>query len=133
MGRRSSKSINRSKNKMKLILHHILIWVSDMTRAVEFYTDILGLPLKFKSENFSVVGGEKFWMSLHFSLEAAEERLKANGPIVLFKPEDVDTAYEELKNKGVNFYRTPYWAAPNVRVAEFYDPEGNKLALSSAD
>ena len=124
---------------MKLISHHVLIWVSDMERAVRFYTETLGLPLKSKSPTFSVVAGDKFWISLHLSDKpvTVEERRKMQGPIVNFRPgdetEDVDTAYGELKNQGVEFCQEPFWAAPNVRVAEFYDSEGNKFSLSSAD
>lgn len=120
---------------MKLISHHILIWVLDMDRAIEFYTKTLELPVKFTSGTFSVVGGDKFWISLHLGTQNRDERRSQNKEtsIINFKPSDVDEAHKVLVQKGVEFYAEPYWAAPNVRVAEFFDTEGNRLALSSAD
>lgn len=118
---------------MRLLSHHVLVWVSDMERAVKFYTEILGLPLIYKSPRFSKVAGEKFWISLHLNSRTEKDRRGCEGPIINFKPADVDMAHDELKKMGVEFYRPPYIAAPNVKVAEFFDTEGNKLSLSSAD
>jgi predicted enzyme related to lactoylglutathione lyase len=120
---------------MKYIPHHVLLWVSDMDRAIHFYTKTLSIALQFQSPTFSIVGGKKFWISLHLGTQTAEQRKRHNkeSPIVNLKPDDVDKAFQQMREKGVSFYAEPYWAAPNVRVAEFYDTEGNRLALSSAD
>ena len=40
-------------------------------------------------------------------------------------------AYERLVRKGVEFYNPPFSPSPGVRIAEFYDSEGNRLSLSS--
>ncbi len=112
---------------------HILVWVSDMKRAVGFYTETLGLPLRYESERFAMVGPKSFWISLHLGKQTPEERLRAEGPIINLKPDDVDAAHEELVKKDVEFYRGPLWETPTVRLAEFFDTEGNRLALSSAD
>jgi predicted enzyme related to lactoylglutathione lyase len=124
----------------KLQPHHVLNWVTDMKRAVKFYTETLGLPLIYYSDHFSKVGGDKYWISLHVEKEGSAEK-RSNSECTMInlkpeidgKPEDVDKAYEELKKRGVKFYRPPYEASSSVRVAEFYDSEGNKLSLSSAD
>ncbi|MFL6421034.1 MAG: VOC family protein [Nitrososphaeraceae archaeon] len=116
-----------------MIPPHILIWVSDMKRAVRFYTEILGLPLIFESNEFSQIGGEKFWIALHISSRSVDERSKFDSPIIVFKTDNVEKDYDKLKQKGIRFYRTPYQAAPAITAAGFMDSEGNELSLSTAD
>ena len=102
-------------------------------RAITFYTNILGLKLISESQDFSQVGGEKFWIALQISATTVDERSKSDGPIIVFKTNNVEQKYHELKTKGVKFYKPPYDAVPGIRAAEFMDYEGNKLALSDAD
>lgn len=118
---------------MNLFPHHVLVWVSDMKRAITFYTNILGLELISESEDFSQVGGEKFWIALQINATTVDERSKSNGPIIVFKTDDIEQKYHELKMKGVKFHKTPYDVVPGIRAAEFMDYEGNKLAMSNAD
>ena len=118
---------------MRLLPHHVLLSVSDMNRALRFYTEVLGLPLLSKSEGFSVVGGEKFWISLHLSSRSAMDREGGDAGFVVLKPDDVHLAHKELIKNGVQFTTQVYEAAPGVFVAEFKDTEGNKLSLSTAD
>ena len=118
---------------MKLLLHHVLLYVSDMNRALRFYTEALGLSLLSKSEGFSVVGGEKFWISLHLSSKSAKDREGGEAGFLVLKPDNIHLAQEELIKNGVQFTRRIYEAAPGVLVTEFRDTEGNKLSLSTAD
>lgn len=121
------------KGKPKLVAHHALVWVSDMDRAVGFYTEALGLPLRYRDPGFAIIGGERFWVSLHLGARTPEERRRGEGPIIVFRPDDVDQAYEELRARGVEFFRGPLWETPTVRLAEFRDTEGNRLSISSAE
>ena len=118
---------------MNLFPHHVLVWVSHMKRAITFYTNILGLKLVSESEDFSQVGVEKFWIALQISSTTVDERSKSDGPIIVFKTDEVEQKYDELKTKGVKFHKPPYEAVPGIRAAEFMDCEGNKLAMSNAD
>ncbi|MBI1973435.1 VOC family protein [Candidatus Micrarchaeota archaeon] len=111
--------------------HHVLVWVSDMKRAIKFYTQVLGLPLLNESPHFSQVGGKNFKISLHLGAKSSER--PKDSPIIVFHADDVDSAYEELKRRGVRFYRVPSRETPTVRVAEFQDSEGNRLSISNAD
>ena len=46
-------------------LGHVIKFVADMNRAVKFYRDVLGLPLKFESPGWSeFVTGEWFAKTL---------------------------------------------------------------------
>jgi predicted enzyme related to lactoylglutathione lyase len=104
-----------------------------MKRAITFYTNIPGLRLLSESEDFSQVGGGKFWITLQISATTVNQRSKLDGPVIVFKINDVEQKYYELKTKGVKFYKPPYDAAPGIRAAEFMDYEGNKLALCNSD
>lgn len=66
---------------MNLFPHHVLVWVSDMKRAITFYTSILGLKLISESADFSQVGGEKFWIALQSNATTVNERSKS--PVIL--------------------------------------------------
>jgi len=113
--------------------HHVLVWVSDMNRAVSFYTEILELPLLFKSSHFSKIGGEKFWISLHIDSKSLIERKAEKGSIINFKPDNMEEAYKILKEKSVEFYHELHEEVPGIWIAEFFDSEGNRLALSTAE
>jgi len=118
---------------MELFPHHVLVWVSDMKRAVKFYSETLGLPLISQSDEFSQVGGERIWIALHLSSQSVEERSKTAGPVIVLKTENVEVAYQELRKREVQFSKSPYEASSGVTVAEFEDTEGNKLSLSTAE
>jgi len=118
---------------MNLFPHHVLVLVSDMKRAITFYTNILGLKLISESADFSQVGGEKFWIALQINVTTVDERSKSDGQIIVFKTTDIEQKYHELKTKGVKFHKPPYDVVPGIRAAEFMDYEGNKLAMSNAD
>ena len=118
---------------MNLFPHHVLVWVSDMKRAVTFYTNILGLKLISESADFSQIGGEKFWIALQISATTVDKMSKSDCPIIVFKTNDIKQKYHELKTKGVKFHKPPYDVVPGIRAAEFMDYEGNKLAMADAD
>jgi len=104
-----------------------------MDRAVNFYTEVLGLPLVSKSQGFSMVGGKAFWVSLHLSSKSVAVRKRGDAGFLVLKPDNIRSAFNKLKRKGVRFTTPIYEAAPGVLVAEFIDTEGNKVSLSTAD
>jgi len=116
---------------VKILLHHVFIEVSDMERAIRFYTKVLGLPLLANAGFYARVGGDRFWIGMGVSKIPVAQRREFMSTNVAFLAEDVDAAYERLVRKGVEFYNPPFSPSPGVRIAEFYDSEGNRLSLSS--
>ena len=116
---------------VKILPHHVFIEVTDMERAIRFYTDVLGLPLLMNVGFYARVGGDRFWIGMGVSEIPVAERREFMSTNVAFFAEDVDAAYEQLMRKGVEFYNPPFSPTRGVRIAEFYHSEGNRLSLSS--
>ncbi len=107
------------------------VYVSDMDRAVRFYTETLGFKLRERHGNFwaSVDAGEGFVIGLH---PAGDRTPKAGthgsieiGFTVTQKIEDVMSV---LANRGVAFPGGAKGDGP-VKTAYFTDPDGTTLYL----
>jgi predicted enzyme related to lactoylglutathione lyase len=106
------------------------VWVpvSDMSRAVAFYRDTLGLDVTETDSDWSEVDAN----GLLIGLNAREDSTSADGGAVIsFQPDDdLDSEVADLKGKGVVFtgdVSDHEWG----RIAPFKDSEGNDLQLYS--
>ena len=109
------------------------IYVSDMDRAVEFYTAVLGLRLesRYGDEWASVDAGRGMTIGLH----PAAERMGAPGTLGSINigfnvTESLDEVVRALESRGVTF-DGPISGDANgsIRLAFFGDPDGNSLYL----
>ncbi len=109
------------------------IYVSDMDRAVEFYTAVLGLRLesRYGDEWASVDAGRGMTIGLH----PAAERMGAPGTLGSINigfnvTESLDEVVRTLESRGVTF-DGPISGDANgsIRLAFFGDPDGNSLYL----
>ena len=100
-------------------VHHIILPVSDLKRAVSFYEKILGLNKTKEWPNFAIfdVGGVQFGL-------APGEKVAVHLLI-----DDVDKAYRKFKEKGVKFITEPKDQPFGERTATFVDPDGNIFAI----
>lgn len=109
------------------------IRAADLDRAVEFYTEVLGLPLLARAPTWAALGAEG--VEIHLYLHGgATEGLE-------FRVADLNREVAALAGRGVglaagrkepdldrvqpNGVRVFPWG----RIAEFLDSEGNRLAL----
>ncbi len=97
----------------------------DLETAKDFYKNKLGLDIKF---DFSERGMVAFKVGDN---EPAIILRKADNvkPAMLFTVDNVRQAYEELKQKGVQFLSEPFEIMTGLSV-EFTDPFGNKFGLT---
>ena len=111
-----------------------LVWSSDIARSEEFYTSVLGLPLRGRSHGALVycVGAGMLRVSPVSSTVPSEHTVFG------LEVADVDAAVAGLAAKGVAFERFPgfnqdaagVWLAPDgTKVAWFRDPDGNLISL----
>ncbi len=109
------------------------IYVSDMDRAVEFYTEVLGLRLvsRYGDEWASVDAGRGMTIGLH----PAAERMGAPGTLGSINigfnvTESIDEVVRTLESRGVTF-DGPIKGDANgsIRLAFFGDFDGNSLYL----
>ncbi len=104
------------------------VWlpVQDMDRAVAFYRDVLGLPVKMQSPEWSELdaGG----LTIGLNGREARGATADGGAVVTFHSDDIDGESTALEGKGVRFtggVSSYDWG----RVAPFKDSEGNDLQL----
>jgi predicted enzyme related to lactoylglutathione lyase len=115
---------------------YMSVLVSDQDRALDFYTDVLGLEKRVENPTpdgprFLTVGvaGDDFQLVLWPGTPGhAEPALGAPPPSVTIATDDCRGAVEELKSRGVHFL-TDVLEFPWGYVAQFEDPDGNRLQL----
>ena len=105
--------------------------VKDLSRAVAFYRDVLGMTFLFQAPPalaFFDCGGVRLMLDV-----PEEKEFDHPGSILYFKVDDIDAVYADLKVKGVEFRDAPHLIAKlpdhELWMAFFRDGEGNTLAL----
>jgi catechol 2,3-dioxygenase-like lactoylglutathione lyase family enzyme len=111
---------------MQTRLTYAIKYVADMERAVVFYRDTMGLPLKFQSPGWSEFATGDTTLALH--LATAEEPA---GTIELgFRAADVVKEYAERGQSGLNFIEAPS-EVHGTKIARFRDCDNASCSLSS--
>lgn len=118
-------------------IDYTMVMVSDMPRSVEFYRDILGIPLKFQSPEWTEFATGSTTLALHGGGTPREyqdtgDQSKVAGTCSIgFNVADVDKTYEDLKAKGIRFVLPPTQREnEGIKLAVGLDPDG--LAISFA-
>ena len=111
-------------------VNYAIVFVSDMTRSVTFYRDVLGLPLRFESPGWTEFATEGATLALHAteksgSAEDACERPGRCRPG--FGVPNLDGFHERMVEKKVPFVQEPKEVF-GARLAQYLDPDG--LAIS---
>ena len=111
----------------------ISIGVSDLDRAIEWYKDALGLELVYKLDQYGWC--EMSTATKHVTIGLGQnEDLKTGGATPTFGVVDIDAARKHLESKDVRFDGDTYEIEGMVKLATFYDPDGNPYMLAqSAD
>ena len=107
----------------------ISINVSDLERAIEWYQDVLGLELVYKLDQHGWCEMATATKHVTIGLGQTEEQ-KAGGTTPTFGVVDIDAARKHLESKDVRFDGDTYEIEGMVRLAMFYDPDGNSFMLA---
>jgi catechol 2,3-dioxygenase-like lactoylglutathione lyase family enzyme len=125
-------------------LQMITIYVRDLDRALDFYSNKLGFV---KLAEYDDGRGERLvWVipqparqhdlatqiALYAPADQADSRIGAASGLV-FTAADIEATYHELKDRGVHFVkdliRHPYGQGAGDQEAQFADPDGNLFLL----
>ena len=102
------------------------VWlpVEDMDRAVGFYRDLLGLPVKSQSADWSEIDADGLTIGLNARESAASSD---GGAVITFQPDtSIEEEVQRLTDGGVRF-TGEISDHPWGRIAPFKDSEGNDL------
>ena len=121
-----------SRKKIQLLNEgNVTVMVSDMARALRFYTKTLGFKLKYKAgKDWSEIQAPGLTIGLHGMGEHSHGSPsgKSESLSIGFTVKRLETAMEALKKKGVQFSPRIVDEGP-VRLAFFSDPDETPLYL----
>jgi methylmalonyl-CoA/ethylmalonyl-CoA epimerase len=103
--------------------------VQDVARAVAFYRDVLGLPFLFQAGDLAFFDCD----GTRLLLDGVEEASGHESSILYFKVDDIATATEALRSRGVEIVGEPHMIARmpdhDLWMSFFLDSEGHTMAL----
>ena len=86
---------------------NVILAVKNMSKSVEFYNKILGMPIKRQRENWVDLGQSGALLRLHPANESSPHSSTSvdNGILIGLLVGDVSSAVDELKSKDVRIHR----------------------------
>jgi len=114
---------------------NVTVYVTNMDRAVRFYTETLGLKLAYRFGDHwaSVEVGKGLTIGLHPTSEKSPAGSKKAGmSIGLELSGSIDAAVKTLETRGVHFHGVVDEGKAG-KFAHFEDPDGNSLYLAQLD
>lgn len=110
---------------------HVVVYVSDMNRSVEYYTTTLGLKLtaRYGDHYAQIDAGKGLTLGLHPPGHGSPPPGTRGGIQITFGVTDaIENEVDALKARGVRFDSAVMNDGP-VRLAFFADPDGNPMCL----
>ena len=109
-------------------LNYAIVFVSDMSKGVAFYRDVLGLPLKFESPHWSEFSNDGSTIALH----PASAENPAGSAQLGFHVENLDDWHKKLTAAGVRCLMEPRAESYGIRQAVYSDPDGLRFTLAQS-
>jgi len=109
---------------MSTTFKHVMLMVNDVTAAVKFYSEGLGLPVQKNSPVWAELDANGTTIALH----AAEGANGGSSPILSFQVEDVQASVNALEGLGGTLegrIREPSFG----KVAALRTPDGHLVSL----
>jgi lactoylglutathione lyase len=117
-----------------MYVKYTIIFVSDMKKSIAFYRDLLGLPLKFESPEWTEFSTEGSTIALHLANRPNSEKKsqpqKTGGhcrPGIAVS--DLDSLHKKLLKAGVSCIQEPKEEF-GFRLAQYSDPDGLAISFS---
>lgn len=114
-------------------LWYATVYVRDFARALAFYRDTLGLPLRFADEKFGfasfATGGAGFTLAQVDESDPEQRALAGRHTGVALGVDDLEKTYAAWRAKGVEFPLPPTKQPWGGTLAQLRDSEGNLVTL----
>ena len=114
-------------------VNYAIVFVSDMKRAVSFYRDVLGLPLKFESPGWTEFATDGATLALHRSEgDNPDGSTSRETPAGRCRPglsvPNLDEFHRRMVEKNVPCLEEPKETF-GVRIAQYADPDGLVISV----
>lgn len=103
--------------------------VSDMNKAIAWYQQKLGFTLIYKLDEMGWCELATEVARVNMGLSQVEKPKTGAGPVPTFGVKDIDAARTKLEKRDVRFDGETIVIPDMVKLATFFDPDGNALML----
>jgi predicted enzyme related to lactoylglutathione lyase len=103
--------------------------VSDLEKSIRWYQDALGFQLLYKLEEMGWCELRTETEGVNVGLSQVEKAGGDGGAVLTFGVKDIDSARKQLEAKDVRFDGETQTIPDMVKLATFFDPDGNALML----
>jgi CreA protein len=107
----------------------ISVNVSDFDRAIDWYRDMLGFELVYKLDEYGWGEVRSRLNGVTIGLGQSEEP-NVKGAVPTWSVKDIAAARSYLESRGVRFDGDTQQVGEMVKLATFYDPDGNPWMLA---
>ena len=105
----------------------VILLVSDMNKSVQFYKEVLNIPLKKKSDEWTEFFNKETVLALHPAKN--KEKVKSGQHILVgFSASDFDKTMRNLQDKKVIFFKNPREEGFG-KHAIIEDPDGHLISI----
>ncbi|MBI2840887.1 MAG: VOC family protein [Acidobacteria bacterium] len=117
-------------------VNYVIVFVSDMKSAVSFYRDVIGLPLRFDSPEWSEFATEGATLALHASEGAKSEndssrQASAGQCRPGLSVANLDEFHQRMVERNVRCIQAPKELFGD-RIAQYVDPDGLAISVTEA-
>lgn len=115
-------------------LNYAIVFVSNMSRSVSFYQDLLGLPIRFESPEWTEFATEGATLALHASSKSNPDRDDSQEvPAGRCRPglgvPNLDEFHDRMIKNNVPCIQEPREVF-GTRIAQYVDPDGLAISIS---
>lgn len=104
----------------------VLVFVTDVDRSVEWYRQVLELPLKSRHGDFAMLDAGGMALALHGGADPADVN-RGQGTIAVLRVADYDAAKQLLESRGCEFVFEN--STPQAVFGTILDPDGNPVQI----
>ena len=108
----------------------VQLGVKDLDRAVRFYTETLGFVVTERRDDLQFAHLSTNVEGLEIGLSQQLEPLGSGSVLLNIGVADVQSARHAIESKGITFARPTIVIPGKVALAEFTDPDGNRLRFA---
>ncbi len=108
----------------------VILLVSDMETSTRFYRDVLNLPIKSQSKDWTEFFNRETVLALHPARKAQNQSTSPQGNVLVgFMVSDLEAEVQQLQKKNVKFFKR-LKEEPFGKHAIIEDPDGHLISLA---